>query len=278
MYIGCHGLVFCIDLATSDTVWFTEINPNPFFKYVGLLAVNDLIYCSTGTEIVSLDNSGKEIWRVILKPENGLGCITMRSLTNTYDGKPLLFTAQEKAVVTIKQDTGEILGMEPLKAMSTAQVITLNLSDVTGQLYVGYYGCITCYNPGTFSVIWKNDLKGCGYPKTFSLERIMHPSSGEVLIVGINGYVLAIEGKKGATLWKTSLPGCGYDFVTVMAQQLRLIVASNGQLYVINSLTGNVDAQDPLVGLHKDYVSLASYLNPTVDFNSQPYIAAQDKH
>src|SRR5437870_11372459 len=77
----------------------------------------------------------------------------------------------------------------------------------------------------------------------------------DIVFVGINGTVLAIDRKTGATQWQANLKGS--DFVNVVLQNADLFASSRGRLYRLDPATGAIQGCNELAGLGWGIVTIA---------------------
>jgi outer membrane protein assembly factor BamB len=77
-----------------------------------------------------------------------------------------------------------------------------------------------------------------------------------LVFVGIKRCVIALDDATGAEVWRAELHGG--DFVSVLWDGEALLAANNGEVYRIDPATGAVMWHNPLKGLGRGVVSLAS--------------------
>ena len=71
-------------------------------------------------------------------------------------------------------------------------------------------------------------------------------SIDQLVFVGLNGYALAIHRDSGEIVWYNSEMKSGY--VTLLLDGDRLIVSTNGYIYCLDPLTGQILWNNPLRG------------------------------
>ena len=84
--------------------------------------------------------------------------------------------------------------------------------------------------------------------------------------IGIKNSVVAVDARTGAEVWRAKLKGS--DFVTVLWDGDALIAANSGEVFRLDPGNGAVLWHNPLKGLGRGIVSLASSRAPA---RSSPY-------
>jgi outer membrane protein assembly factor BamB len=74
----------------------------------------------------------------------------------------------------------------------------------------------------------------------------MTMSFENLVFVGLNGYVLALDRKTGEIAWSNNNLRSGY--VTLLLDGDRLVASTNGYIYCLDPLTGEVIWHNPLKG------------------------------
>lgn len=83
-------------------------------------------------------------------------------------------------------------------------------------------------------------------------------SHDELLFVGTNGHVLALEKRTGKTVWTTSLPKTGWPLVAVVYEDEMLYCAAAGRVFAIEPRRGRIRWTNPLRGMSSSSVYLAT--------------------
>lgn len=78
----------------------------------------------------------------------------------------------------------------------------------------------------------------------------------QLVFVGLNGYVAAVDRDSGEIVWKCDELKSGY--VTLLLDGDRLIVSTNGYLFCLDPQTGRVVWSNPLRGLGLGVAHLVS--------------------
>jgi len=68
----------------------------------------------------------------------------------------------------------------------------------------------------------------------------------QLIFVGLNGYVLALDRDTGEIIWSNDKLKSGY--VTLLLDGDRLIASTNGYMYSLDPLTGEILWHNPLKG------------------------------
>src|SRR5262249_28423980 len=82
------------------------------------------------------------------------------------------------------------------------------------------------------------------------------PSVDQLLFVGLNGWVAALDRDSGEVIWYCSELKSGYT--TLLLDGDRLIVSTNGYLYCLDPQNGRVVWSNPLKGYGTGIAHLAS--------------------
>jgi outer membrane protein assembly factor BamB len=69
---------------------------------------------------------------------------------------------------------------------------------------------------------------------------------GQLIFVGLNGYVAALHRDTGELVWKNDQLKSGY--VTLLLDGDRLIVSTNGYIYCLSPYTGKILWHNPMKG------------------------------
>lgn len=78
----------------------------------------------------------------------------------------------------------------------------------------------------------------------------------DLVFVGLNGRVAAMDRKSGQIVWSNDKLKGGY--VSLLLDGDRLIVSSNGYLFCLDPLNGNVIWDNPLTGYGTGVASMVS--------------------
>ena len=68
----------------------------------------------------------------------------------------------------------------------------------------------------------------------------------QLVFVGLNGYVVALDRETGEIVWSNDQLKSGY--VTILVDGDRLIVSTNGYIYCLEPLTGAIIWNNPMKG------------------------------
>lgn len=68
----------------------------------------------------------------------------------------------------------------------------------------------------------------------------------QLIFIGLHGYALAVDRDTGEIVWSNDQMKSGY--VTLLLDYDRLIVSTNGYIYCLDPLTGNILRHNPLKG------------------------------
>jgi hypothetical protein len=76
------------------------------------------------------------------------------------------------------------------------------------------------------------------------------------IVIGIAGTVVALGRSTGQEVWRTNLKGG--DFTNVVLQDGDLFATTKGELFCLDPATGSIRWQNPLKGLGRGLVTIAS--------------------
>jgi outer membrane protein assembly factor BamB len=68
----------------------------------------------------------------------------------------------------------------------------------------------------------------------------------QLVFIGLNGYVVALNRDTGEIVWSNDQMKSGY--VTILVDDDRLIVSTNGYIYCLDPLTGEIIWHNPMKG------------------------------
>lgn len=99
------------------------------------------------------------------------------------------------------------------------------------------------------------------------------PRLEQLVFVGINGWVAALDRDSGEIVWKCNELKSG--FTTLLLDGDRLIVSTNGYVYCLDPQTGRVVWNNPLRGLGTGIAHLVSYRGQSSPVPHMGQVAAQ---
>jgi outer membrane protein assembly factor BamB len=77
-----------------------------------------------------------------------------------------------------------------------------------------------------------------------------------LIYLGINGSVIALEKTTGSQVWSTTLKGS--DFVNLILDENRLYATTKGEIFCLDPGTGKILWQNPLRGMGHGLVCIAA--------------------
>jgi outer membrane protein assembly factor BamB len=86
------------------------------------------------------------------------------------------------------------------------------------------------------------------------------PDTCDVIYIGIAGTVLALDRTTGDELWRAALKG--KEFVNVVLDGDRVLAATRGELFCLDSTSGLILWNNELRGLGRDLMTVASANSP----------------
>ena len=81
-----------------------------------------------------------------------------------------------------------------------------------------------------------------------------------LIFIGVCGTVVALDRSTGEEVWRCSLKGA--DFVNVVLEGGDLYTTAKGELFCLDSATGKIRWQNPLKGLGRGLVTIATSGSP----------------
>jgi outer membrane protein assembly factor BamB len=78
----------------------------------------------------------------------------------------------------------------------------------------------------------------------------------DLIFIGLNGYALALHRETGDEVWRNSNMKSG--FATLLLDGDRLIVSTNGYIYCLDPLNGQIVWENPLSGLGTGVTDMTS--------------------
>jgi outer membrane protein assembly factor BamB len=85
--------------------------------------------------------------------------------------------------------------------------------------------------------------------------------AGDVVFIGMQGSVLALDRSTGAEIWRTGLKG--KDFVNVVLDGDRVLAATRGELFCLDPATGRIFWTNELPGLGRGLITVATESSPS---------------
>ena len=156
---------------------------------------------------------------------------------------------------------------EPLPG-SDREITTVLVNQVG--LYSASYGLVYRHDPWTGKILQTNPLTGYGSHEI----RLAAPNGGTLLLVGINGHVVAMDPLSLGIKWERSLPSSGHEVVSLLVDFDKICAGSNGYVYRLD-LGGEVKAMNSLSGYGDHETRLALNDNADVLFvGINGYVAA----
>jgi len=95
----------------------------------------------------------------------------------------------------------------------------------------------------------------------------MATSIDQLIFVGFNGYVSALDRDTGHIVWSNDQLKGGY--VTLLLDGDRLIVSTNGYMYGLDPITGSILWHNPMTGFGVGATSLTSVRGQSVALHQQ---------
>lgn len=298
IYVTAGKVLHCLDAKTGNIIWKQSING----KWCYLKVEPEALFIATNGYLHSVDKiSGKIFWTASL---SGFGY----NVTSMLVAPNIIYVAANGKVRALMRSNGQLLDWKNdlsgkryfevtlalhdnvVTAGTFGSIVALNLPNAvtardtrfytysysivslmwrgSDMLIVGTDAGVVACHPLTHNVIWKNELKGCGYTFGVSLAQ-----TEQRIYVGINGYVVCLDPNTGNTLWRTGLPGTGFgsQFVAMFIKDHILYAGCNGLIFGLDALGGTILWKDGLKGCGYGNVQICDYVN-YIDLNAQPQL------
>lgn len=101
-------------------------------------------------------------------------------------------------------------------------------------------------------------------------------SIDQLIFVGLNGYVVALDRDSGEMVWSNNELNSGY--VSLLLDGDQLIASTNGYLYCLAPLTGEILWRNPLTGYGEGVASLVSVRGSSESLMSQATAHTASQH
>eukprot|EP01130_Rhizamoeba_saxonica_P018325 TRINITY_DN9119_c1_g2_i2.p1 TRINITY_DN9119_c1_g2~~TRINITY_DN9119_c1_g2_i2.p1 ORF type:complete len:120 (+),score=1.95 TRINITY_DN9119_c1_g2_i2:400-759(+) len=111
------------------------------------------------------------------------------------------------------------------------------------------FGYLYAIDANTSNIIWRNQLEGMSLSNCQSLL-----SFGNMILVGMNGNIAAVDKQSGDTVWVTKLPNKIY-FVSLGTVKNRYFASCWGYLYKFDTESGSILYNNNLKGMGYHTVS-----------------------
>jgi hypothetical protein len=100
-------------------------------------------------------------------------------------------------------------------------------------------------------------------------------SSEDMVFVGLNGRVVALDRDTGELLWRWNAPKTGGAYLTLLPDRDRLVVSAGGYIYCLDAATGQERWYNPLTGFGIGVAALATVHNHSAQGEAAASAAAQ---
>lgn len=144
-----------------------------------------------------------------------------------------------------------------LFATSEALVVAFNLSNLEKPL-------------------WESYIEDTGYHTATTLS-VFNNGDQDLLIIGNNGYVVALETESGDTCWTTKIPMSGYAYVSSMCLHGRLFVGTVGKIMELNHLNGEIAWTHRMLSFKLGPIVMATSQRAVNMASDHPIIQSQDR-
>ena len=239
LYVGING--YAANLRTSDLVtqWQTSL-PGCGYNIVSMLCSNGKLYAASNGFVYRLDPSGGSVLN-----QNGLSGMGYHEIRLASDTQSV-YVGTNGYVLQLNEATLTEIGRVSLPGCGYSVTSVLSAS---GAIYAGCNGYVYKLSSG-LSVLNTNGLPGRGN------NEVRLAVGGERVLVGINGYAVALQASDISTIWQTSLPGCGYGITDVITDGGYALAGCNGYVYKLDPSYGTTLYTNSLTGMGNSEVRL----------------------
>jgi len=277
LVVGCNGYIFGLDMKTGNKLWrYTLVYTGYNVVTLTLNKKKNILYCGTNGRVEALyltsSSEPKMLWKSSLEG-HGFNAITL-AFNETYDGKERLFVGIAGYIVCIDAVSGTTLKEVNLKLTGYRGV---SLLIHQRYLIAATNGSVYCYDNENLDLIWFNNLEGFGYGAVSLMMATAKPIRN-VLLVGLNSQVIALDPNNGGYIWekKVKIHSVLAGFVTLTVHNEKLLACADGKLKGLSIEDGSLLFEDNLnyLGYWGGVICSTEY--PQIDFNSQPIMQDQE--
>lgn len=181
----------------------------------------------------------------------------------TTKGHPesLLFVGLGGRIAALDRATGEEVWRAELPGTGY-QVVAVLHHD--GRLFAGTAGNIFALDPVNGAILWRNCLEGLAYDAATLAVPLTPPggSPSPVLYIGTHGYAVAVRCDTGAELWRVSLPSTGFRLVSIIANDVAILVATAGVTFGLSPVDGRIMWENRHKGMGIQDACIGSVTSP----------------
>eukprot|EP01125_Pyxidicula_operculata_P007442 TRINITY_DN2532_c0_g1_i1.p1 TRINITY_DN2532_c0_g1~~TRINITY_DN2532_c0_g1_i1.p1 ORF type:complete len:317 (-),score=41.12 TRINITY_DN2532_c0_g1_i1:31-981(-) len=157
------------------------------------------------------------------------------------------------AVAALNKNTGDVLWSANLHGADNVSSVV-----VGNTLYTGSNGHVYSISMENGHKNWKNPLSGKDYQGVSLLHHQINSES--LLLCGTFGYIVVLNPTDGKKLKEINLKGTGYHPVSMVSDGSRIIAASGGTVFALDSTTLEIIWKNDLPGLGSNHgFSLVPY-------------------
>jgi outer membrane protein assembly factor BamB len=236
--------------------------------------VGDMLFVASDGEVHALDlDSGQTVFTE--RFEGPRKAITFLADETTNPEKPILYVGHCGKVHAI--DVIAKTRFETEFVVTEDASFGVSLALYRGLLIASSGGIVMAFQTSTLTEVWLHQFgheTGYGFMTTLQCIR---QNGRDLIIVGSNGYVVAVDAKTGEQQWMTSLPRGGYAFVSTLFYDNTLYVTSNGRMWSLNPENGEVIWNMGLTGMGSHSPLLISTTSRNNMSSDTPILQAQHR-
>jgi len=225
LFVGTRGYIIGYDcsLHPPKMIWKTNLKFSMGFL-VGMVTDKRHLYAACFGRVYKINpNTGEIIWKV--NPE-GLGWSTV-GIIHVED---MLICAANGKVVLLEKTEGKTIWNATVRYVTMAIGQPVNLLVVESLLFVGSSGNVHALELKTGKVLWSNPLSGKKYGDITLGDYHHKGMEGRFLIVGINGYILALGQQSGKVIVEGNLEKVPWVPVSQISHNDSIFFGASGQV------------------------------------------------
>jgi len=276
LIVSSAGQVYRLDANTGETLKLYELTHSLEAKYTILAIHRSLVLCNSTHRMVALSRDRlKKVWksgdlgdrfdcaevvagRLFVACDGEVHAVDLETGQTVFSER---FEGPRKALTLLGDELTDpekplvyvghcgMVHVIDVKAQCRRETHMLVSEDASFGVAISLYrGLLIAASGGVVMAFNTSDYKECwlhqyghetGHQFIASLHCTRH-NGKDLVLVGSNGYLLAVDPKSGEQLWITSLPRGGYAFVSTLLYDDVLYSASNGRIWSINPDNGEV--------------------------------------
>jgi len=242
--VGGKGHVIAYERRYGEEVWRKLLHAD--FLPVTLLLRNSVLFATCGENaycVILDEDEAKLAWRATVSTNE---VAKSMALANGPKNTSYLVIAGEKTV-SLKTFEGKVNKAVAMPNQESNQAVSISIKDDI--LIVLRNGVVTRYDPTDLAILWELTIPDCeGYGTLlqseicFSTDGRVDTEQSDVVYIGINSRVVAMDAEAGDIKWIAKLTKPEGDMSTAVTMVLLgddIIAATAGRVFAISANSGN---------------------------------------